>query len=103
MLERERPDIVAIVTKPTGRADLACLCADYGVKGVIAEKPMAITLEEADRMVAACERAGTLLTVCHQMRYSREFELGKQAKCIFMIRGITARPGYSIHKHIRTT
>src|SRR5207249_4792325 len=44
MLERERPDIVAIVTKPTGRADLACLCADYGVKGVIAEKPMAITL-----------------------------------------------------------
>ncbi len=79
LLERERPDIVSIVTKPAGRSDLACLCADHGVRGVIAEKPMAITLEEADRMVAACEAAGTVLTICHQMRYSREFEIGKEA------------------------
>lgn len=79
MLEREKPEIAAIVTKGAGRSALACLCADYGVRGVIAEKPMAITLEEADRMVAACRAAGTVLTVCHQMRYSREFELGKQA------------------------
>ena len=60
LLERVRPDVVSIVTKPEGRADLACLCAGRGVRGIVAEKPMAITLEEADRMVAACDRAGTL-------------------------------------------
>jgi predicted dehydrogenase len=79
MLERERPDIVSLVTRGAGRADLACLCAERGVRGVIAEKPMAITLAEADRMVRACQEAGTVLTVSHQMRYAREFELGKEA------------------------
>jgi predicted dehydrogenase len=79
MLEREKPDIVSIVTRPAGRADLACLCADYGVRGIVAEKPMAITLEEADRMVRRCEEAGTILTVSHQMRYCTEFEIGKAA------------------------
>jgi predicted dehydrogenase len=79
MLERERPEIVSIVTKAAGRSALACLCAEHRVRGVIAEKPMAITLEEADRMAEACRAAGTLLTVSHQMRYSREFEIGKEA------------------------
>jgi predicted dehydrogenase len=94
MLEREKPHLVSIVTKPAGRADLACLCADRGVLGIVAEKPMAITLEEADRMVAACEKAGTVLTVCHQMRYSPEFELGKQAIAggaigeVYFLRGV---------------
>jgi predicted dehydrogenase len=79
MLEKERPEIVAIVTRALGRSVLTCLCAEHRVRGVVAEKPMAITLEEADRMAAACRAAGTLLTVCHQMRYSREFEIGKEA------------------------
>jgi predicted dehydrogenase len=79
MLRKEQLDIVSIVTRPAGRADLTCLCAAHGVKGIIAEKPMAITLEEADRMVAACEAAGSVLTVSHQMRYSTEFERGKEA------------------------
>lgn len=79
LLEREQPAIVSVVTRPAGRADLACLCARYGVRGIIAEKPMAITLEEADRMVAECRAAGALLTVSHQMRYCPEFEIGKAA------------------------
>src|SRR5262249_10637867 len=79
MLEREAPEIVSIVTRPAGRADLACLCASAGVKGIIAEKPMAITLADADRMVARCRTAGAVLTVSHQMRYSPEFEIGKAA------------------------
>src|SRR5207302_8536839 len=48
-------------------------------RAVIAAKPMAISLEEADRMVEASRAAGTALTVCHQMRYSAEFERGKEA------------------------
>jgi myo-inositol 2-dehydrogenase/D-chiro-inositol 1-dehydrogenase len=79
MLEQVRPDIVSVVTRAKERCEVVELCAEHGVKAINAEKPMAITLEEADRMVAACERAGTTLTISHQMRYCPEFERGKEA------------------------
>lgn len=61
MLRRERPDIVAVCTNIKHRADLVCLAVECGAKAVLAEKPMVHTLEEADRMVGACARAGVPL------------------------------------------
>ena len=61
MLHTEALDIVAIATNTKGRADLTCLAVDCGVKGIATEKPMAHTLEEADRMVEACANAGVPL------------------------------------------
>ena len=61
MLETERPEIVAIATNTKGRADLTCLAVACGAKGIITEKPMACTLEEADRMVSSCAAAGVPL------------------------------------------
>ena len=57
MLRRERPEIVAIATNTKHRADLTCLAVECGAKGIITEKPMAHTLEEADRMVRTCADA----------------------------------------------
>ena len=61
MLRTEALDIVAIATNTKGRADLTCLAVECGVKGIATEKPMAHTLEEADRMVEACANAGVPL------------------------------------------
>ena len=61
MLQQEKPDIVAIVTNTKGRADLTCYAVECGAKGIVTEKPMAYTLEEADRMVKACADAGVPL------------------------------------------
>ena len=58
MLREEKLDIVAIATNVKGRADLTCLAVEYGAGGIAVEKPMAHTLEEADRMVRACAEAG---------------------------------------------
>ena len=62
MLRKEKLDIVAVATNIKGRADLTCAAVDNGAKGVLAEKPMAHTLEEADRMVKTCAGAGVPLT-----------------------------------------
>ena len=62
MLRQERLDIVAIATNVKGRADLTCLAVECGVKGIATEKPMAHTLEEADRMVKTCADAGVSLS-----------------------------------------
>ena len=61
MLRQEKPDIVAISTNTKGRSDLTCYAVECGAKGIITEKPMAYTLEEADRMVKACADAGVPL------------------------------------------
>ena len=61
MLKKENLDILAICTNTKGRADLTCLAVECGVKGIMTEKPMAHTLEEADRMVKACADAGVPL------------------------------------------
>lgn len=61
MLRQEKPEIVAISTNTKGRSDLTCYAVECGAKGVVTEKPMAYTLEEADRMVKACVEAGVPL------------------------------------------
>jgi predicted dehydrogenase len=40
-------------------------------KHVLVEKPIALTLDDADRMIRACERAGVTLMVAESARYSR--------------------------------
>ena len=62
MLAKERLDIVAVATNTKMRADLTCLAVEHGAKGIFTEKPMAHTLEQADRMVKMCADAGVALS-----------------------------------------
>ena len=62
MLRQEKPDIVSIATNTKHRADLTCLAVECGAKGIFTEKPMAHTLEEADRMVQTCAAANAPLS-----------------------------------------
>ena len=62
MLEEVKPDLVAVATNIRGRADLTVAAVENGAKGIVTEKPMVNTLEEADRMVGACAEAGVPLS-----------------------------------------
>ena len=72
MLDEVKPDLVSIVTREHPRCKLTVRCAEAGVKGIIAEKPMARTLAEAYEMVETCEAHNCVLTVCQQMRFCTE-------------------------------
>jgi predicted dehydrogenase len=67
MVERERPDIISVATSATPRArivqDVVEIGARRGLKAIWAEKPISISLEEADQMVEACRRAGIVFAV----------------------------------------
>lgn len=67
----ERKDIDAVcVCVPSGlHAAIGIEAAQHG-KHVIVEKPMALTLPDADALIAACARAGVTLTVVLQNRYN---------------------------------
>ncbi len=79
LLEKEKPDIVSLVTKEHFRHPLVMMAVDAGVKAIMAEKPMARTLAQAYEMVEACERNNVLLTFSHQMRFSPEFVAQREA------------------------
>ena len=70
LLGRSDVDVVLICTPSGLHPDQAVEAARAG-KHVIAEKPMATTLEGADRMIQACKEGGVSLTVIFQYRFNR--------------------------------
>ena len=65
----ERPDGVIICAENARHRGLVGLAAAAGVH-VLCEKPLAITTEDAQAMVAACARAGVILMTAFPMRFS---------------------------------
>jgi hypothetical protein len=68
MLAAERPDAVVISTTAPSHCEFVCAAAAAGVRYILCEKPMASSLEECDRMIAACRAAEAMLAVNHQLR-----------------------------------
>ena len=69
MLAEERLDILAVATSDNRHADIAVAGAEAGVRGLFVEKPLATSLEDADRIIAACEANGAALTTDHTWRW----------------------------------
>lgn len=65
-------DAVAITSSSTAHAAL-CIEAAAAGKAIFVEKPMAMTLEEADSVIAAVEAAGVPLQVGFNRRFARDF------------------------------
>lgn len=70
MLQKERPNIVSVATRnlQTHR-DMVVACAEAGAH-MFLEKPICRSLEEADAMIAACEKHHVKVAIAHQTRYS---------------------------------
>ena len=68
MLEREHPEIVSIASPPPLHREHVVDCVERGVKGILCEKPLAVTLREADQMIRTCHERGARLSVNHIRR-----------------------------------
>ena len=62
-------DVVYIATPHENHADQSVLAASSG-KHVLVEKPMALTLQDCDRMIAAADHAGVVLMVGHTASFN---------------------------------
>jgi len=79
MLARERLDLVSVTTRADLHAEVTIAAAAAGVRGVLCEKAMATSLQEADAMLEACRRAGTRLSVDHTRRWHPTYERALEA------------------------
>ena len=68
VLARSDVDVIMIMTPSGLHADLGCLAAQAG-KNVITTKPMDVSTEQCDRLIAVSESSGVKLAVDYQSRY----------------------------------
>jgi predicted dehydrogenase len=69
VVRRDDVDAVVVCTPNALHAAVSVEAARHG-KHVLVEKPMAVTLAEADAMIAAARSAGVILMVAHNMRFA---------------------------------
>jgi predicted dehydrogenase len=79
MLAVASPDIVTIATRTEGRCQIIADCANAGVKGVFAEKPLARSMAEVEIARKAIEANGTRFAWGATRRYMGIYQ---EAKCI---------------------
>ena len=78
MLKDDCIDAICICTPSGQHASMAIAAAEAG-KNIVVEKPMAITVQECDRIIEACEKNKVLLSVIFQSRYSKPVRQLKSA------------------------
>ena len=69
MMEVEKPDVVTVLTESGLHAQHVTELAPHGAD-IVVEKPMALTLEDADKMIETCDRHGVRLFVVKQNRFN---------------------------------
>ena len=67
--EHPEVELVAIATDSGVHAEIALECIDRGLH-VIIEKPMAMSMEDADEIIRRSEEKGVRIAVCHQNRFN---------------------------------
>lgn len=69
MMQKESVDVVVVLTESGNHAKNVVDLARYG-KHIVVEKPMALSLDDADAMIRACDEAGIKLFVVKQNRFN---------------------------------
>lgn len=77
VVRRKDIDIVDIATPGDSHAEIAIAAAKAG-KVVFCEKPLANTIKEAEKMLAAVKKAGVLHMICHNYRRAPAVMLARQ-------------------------
>ena len=74
LLTSELPDVISVVTNGPTHAPITIAAAEIGVSHVLCEKPFATSVADGLRMIKACKRLGTRLSVCHGRRWVSSYQ-----------------------------
>ncbi len=72
LLKDDDVDLCVVILPHNLHAEVGIRCAEVG-KHVVVEKPMCITVAEADAMIEAAQRNNVMLTVFHNRRHDGDF------------------------------
>ena len=69
LVDELNPELVSIATESGLHAEIALYCIEHGIN-VIIEKPMAMSLADADKIIALSEEKKVKVCACHQNRFN---------------------------------
>ncbi|VAX23548.1 hypothetical protein MNBD_NITROSPINAE01-1906 [hydrothermal vent metagenome] len=76
LLEREKPDIISVTTWTESHSEIVTHAAKSGnVKGIYCEKPIAINLTQAKRMIRTCKKHNVAMVVGHERRWDGRYQI----------------------------
>lgn len=78
MLAEEQLDLVTIATESGKHAQIAIDCINAGVN-VIIEKPIALSLADANRIIEAGKKNNVKVCACHQNRFNKSIQKIRKA------------------------
>lgn len=78
MLKKEKPELVAIATESGKHAQIALDCIEAGCN-VIIEKPIALSLDDADAIIRNSQQKGVKVCVCFQNRFNKSIQKIREA------------------------
>jgi UDP-N-acetyl-2-amino-2-deoxyglucuronate dehydrogenase len=78
MLEKEKPELVAICTESGKHAAIALDCIEAGANLII-EKPIALSLEDADEIIKKAKEKNVKVSACHQNRFNKSIQKIREA------------------------
>lgn len=73
MIETEAPELVAICTESGKHAEVALYCIRHGCNCII-EKPIALSIADADAIIAASIKHHVKVCACHQNRFNKAIQ-----------------------------
>lgn len=69
MVEELQPELASITTESGIHAEIALYCIEKGVNLII-EKPMAMSIEDANKIIDLAEEKNVKVSACHQNRFN---------------------------------
>ena len=73
LLQAEKPQLVAITTDSGSHAQIALDCIEAG-SNLIIEKPIAMSLIDADEIIKQAKDRGVTVCACHQNRFNKSIQ-----------------------------
>ena len=69
MIKGEKPELVSIATESGAHAEIALYCIEQGIN-VIIEKPKAMSIDDANKIIDLAEKTNVKVSACHQNRFN---------------------------------
>ena len=78
MVKKEKPELIAICTESGKHAEIALFCIEYGCHCII-EKPIALSIVDADAIISASIKHHVKVCACQQNRFNKSVQIIREA------------------------
>ncbi len=78
MIKSEKIDVVTIATESGYHAEIAIYAMNHGISAIV-EKPMALSIKDADLMIETAKKNNVKLSINHQNRFNKPIQKLREA------------------------